>query len=104
MAKKKSRVKKSRPSYQNELIHNEEVFKNVLKNVRPDMFVLMDLLDNTGVNPYVIFHVIRHMNNIGMGTKYGTVLISIEKGVVTFIRGEEATKLNEDVYKRVSHS
>jgi len=97
MAKKK---KPTEPlTYEKEVLHNEESFKRVMKIVRPDIFVLMDLIDTTGVNPYVVFHVIKHLNNLLLGTKYGNVLITVENGVVTFVRGEEATKLNENLKK-----
>lgn len=80
--------------------YNEDSFKELLKHFRGDIFVLMDLLDETGINPYVIFQVIRHLNSINMGNKYGTVTVQIENGVVTFVRGEESTKLNEDLSKK----
>lgn len=87
------------PSYQEETQHNEDIFKNILRNIRPDLFVLMDLLDNTGINYYVVFQIIRQLNNIAMGNKYGTVTAHIENGVVTFVRGEESVKLNENLIK-----
>ncbi len=98
MAKNKEE-KKDLENYHEQIIHNEESFKLLVKNLRPDIFVLMDLLDTTGINPYIIFHVIKHLNNIFIGTKYGNVTVSIEDGVVTFVRGEEATKLNERLKK-----
>jgi len=87
------------PTYEQQVVQNEQSFKVLLKNVRPDIFVLMDLLDVTGINSYVIFHVIKHLNNLLLGTKYGNVVITVEDGVVTFVRGEEATKLNERLKK-----
>ncbi|MFA5246122.1 MAG: hypothetical protein WC380_12545 [Pedobacter sp.] len=80
--------------------YNEEGFKLQLKAVRPDVFVLMDLLDTTGVNYYIIFQIIRQLNNIAMGNKYGTVTAQVENGVVTFVRGEESIKLNEDLIRK----
>ena len=100
MVAKKKPKKVSKPkAYKPEMIQNEESFKMMLKNIRPDIYVLMDLIDSTGLNAYVIFHIMKHLNNIALGTKYGSVLISVENGVVTFIRGEEATKLNEQLKK-----
>ncbi len=80
--------------------YNEESFLQLLKHFRPDLFVLGDLLDSTGVNYYIIFQVIRHLNNVAMGNKYGSVTIQVENGVVTFVRGEESTKLNEDLIRK----
>jgi hypothetical protein len=76
-----------------------EVFLKMLKDVRPDVWVLTDLLDRTKINYYVLFQIIRHLNNIGMGNKYGNVTIQIENGVVTFVRGEESSKINEQLIK-----
>lgn len=80
--------------------YNEESFTQLLKHFRPDLFVLADLLDSTGVNYYVVFQIIRHLNNIAMGNRYGAVTAQVENGVVTFVRGEESTKLNEDLIKK----
>jgi len=96
--KKQKKIRKSKVQSKG-VVHNEETFKVLMKNLRPDIFVLMDLLDSTDLNPYIIFHVIKHLNNIVMGTKYGNVLVSVENGIVTFVRGEEATKLNEQLKK-----
>jgi len=100
--KQKSKIKKKvsnivelvQPS-----VHNEESFRIVIKNLRPDIFVLMDLLDTTGINPYVIFHVIKHLNNIAIGTKYGRVVTTVERGIVTYVSGEETTRLDERLKK-----
>jgi len=83
--------------YDREVSNNEYVFKETIRMLRPDIYVLMDILDRTHFNPLVVFQAIRHANNIAMGSKYGTVTIHIEDGVVTFVRGEESTKLNESL-------
>ena len=85
--------------YTEQVIHNEESFRVLVKNLRPDIFVLMDLLDSTGINPYVIFHIIKHLNNIAIGTKYGEVVTTVEHGVVTYVSGKETTRLEENLKK-----
>jgi hypothetical protein len=85
--------------YTQQVIHNEESFRVLVKNLRPDIFVLMDLLDTTGINPYIIFHIIKHLNNIAMGTKYGEVVTTVEHGVVTYVSGKETTRLEESLKK-----
>ena len=80
--------------------YNEDSFTQLLKHFRPELFVLSDLLDSTGINYLVIYQVIRHLNNIAMGNKYGNVTAQVENGIVTFVRGEESTKLNEDLIRR----
>lgn len=74
---------------------NEFAFKEMLKSVRPELFVLMDILDQTSINPLVVWKVIRQLNNIALGTGYGQVTVHIENGKVTFIRGEDSDRVNE---------
>jgi hypothetical protein len=74
---------------------NEEQFTETLKAMRPDIFVLMDILDKTKVNPFVLWKVVYHLKNISDTTKYGNVVIEIENGVIRFIRSQSADKINE---------
>ena len=74
---------------------NEEQFTETLKIMRPDIFVLMDILDKTKVNPFILWKVVYHLENIFNTTKYGNVVIEIEDGTVRFIRGQSADKINE---------
>jgi hypothetical protein len=78
---------------------NEEMFRAAMKTLRPDMFVLMDLLDSTKMNPYVLLHIIHYLNDILLGTKYGKVVIEVERGMVTFIKREETALLEEALKK-----
>jgi len=32
-----------------------------------------------------------------MGSKYGKVTVEVQDGIVSFVRGEEATKMNENL-------
>lgn len=84
-------------TYESEKQNNERAFKELLKKVRPELFVLMDLIDKTGLNPLILWKVMRHLNNIAIGNKYGKVIIQIEAGKVTFIYGEEADRINENI-------
>lgn len=101
MTKKKTTKKEEatlpQDQYTKEAQNNEYVFKELIRVVRPDLFVLMDILDKTRVNPLMVFQVIRSANNIAMGSKYGKVVVQIENGVVTFVHGEESKKLNESL-------
>ena len=81
--------------YDEESKHNMEIFLSALKDLRPDIWVLGDMLDKTKVNYKVLFQVIRHLHHLGEGNKYGTVTVQVENGVVTFVRGEESTKVSE---------
>ncbi|MEK6879766.1 MAG: hypothetical protein AABY22_09175 [Nanoarchaeota archaeon] len=82
---------------------NELIFKEMIRRVRPDLFVLIDLLDSTGVNPLVIWKVIRQLKNISLGTNYGQIIIEVQAGKVTFIRGSEADRVEEYIILGEQH-
>lgn len=81
--------------YQKQLSTNEDRFNYLFKKMRPDLWALGDLLNETKVNPFVLMKVARQLKLITMGTRYGQVTISLEDGIVRFIRGEESDRLNE---------
>ena len=74
---------------------NEAIFKEMIRKVRPDLFVLVDVLDETGVNPLVIWKIVRQLALLSQGTGYGTIRIEIQNHIVTFIHGEEDDKVQE---------
>jgi hypothetical protein len=82
-------------NYYQQQAKNEFAFKEMLKSAKPDLYVIFDLLEQTGINYFVIIKVIRQLHNLAMGTGYGTVTIDIQKGQVLFIRGEDSDRLNE---------
>lgn len=86
--------------FQREASNNEEAFKNIIKQVRPDLYALMELLDQSGMNWFVLAHVIRQLNNIALRTGYGNVTIIVENGLVKFVNGESLAKLNEKLISR----
>lgn len=85
--------------YQNESDNNIKVFSEMVQRVRPDIWVLMDLLDNTGVDPFIMIKIIRQINNIALGSGYGQVVTAIEKGVVRYVRGEDVDKIELPIHK-----
>ena len=74
---------------------NEKKFMEQLKLVRPEIWVLADILDQTGVNPFVIWKIIYSMNNLALGTGWGQIVIEVQNGVVKLIKGIEQQKLEE---------
>ena len=82
-------------TYLEQQSRNEFAFRQMLKTAKPDLYVIFDLLELTKLNWFVIVKVIRALNNIAMGNGYGTVSIEIQKGQVTFVRGEESDRVNE---------
>lgn len=86
--------------YEAQMKQNEFAFKQMIKTVRPELFVLMDLLDETSLDPMILFKTMRQLHNIATGSKYGQVTVYIENGVATFVRGEESDKLNLPVVQK----
>ena len=78
---------------------NESVFNEMLRKIRPDLWVISDILNETGINYLVLLKVIRQLSNLSLGTGYGTVTVSVENGTVTFVRGEDSDKVNEKLIK-----
>ena len=92
--------KKLEPTYQEQVSHNERMISELLQKVRPEIWVLMDLIDRTGLNPVVIFKFIRQLNNIVLGSRWGQVTIVINNGVAKYIKGEDTDKIEENVVLR----
>lgn len=100
MAKKQTEIVDAAQSiYRQENDNNEKVFSEMVQRVRPEIWVLMDLLDATGVDPFILLKIIRQINNIAMGTGYGQVVVAIEKKNVRYVRGEDVDKIELPVYK-----
>lgn len=85
------------PSYQEETDNNEKIFKELVKRVRPDLYVLLDLLDETGINVLILLKFMRQLNNIVTGNGYGEVVTEIVDRQCTFIRGTESDRLQVPV-------
>ena len=81
--------------FQIEQENNQRKFIEMLKRIRPEIWVIMDILDQTGINDFVIVKTIRQLNNIALGTGWGTVKIEVQNGRVLFIRGEDNDRLDE---------
>lgn len=87
--------------YQKEQQQNLKVFKEMVKHLQPELYVLIDLLQETNINPLVIWKTTRALNNINIGTGWGKIEIEVMDRIVTFIRGTENDKLNEPISKNV---
>lgn len=84
-------------TYEEQQQQNEDKFGTALKAMRPDIWVIMNTLDQTRVNWVPVWKVIYAINNIATTTKYGKVVVDIQNNVVKFVYGENADKLNEPV-------
>ena len=94
---RKPKIDPLKTEYQNEIENNEAFFNEVLKKARPDIWTLMDLMDTTEMNYYVLFKIIRQLNNVALGTGWGKVIVEVENGIVTFIRGEDSDRVGENI-------
>lgn len=92
MAKK---IINEQTDYEIEKQNNERKFKEMLKVARPELYVLMDMLDQTGINWFVVMKIIRQLSNVALGTGWGTVKVEIQNGRVIFIRGEDNDRLDD---------
>lgn len=86
--------------YYKQQANNEYSFRKMLETVKPDLYVIFDILQRTGINFFVVVKILRALNNIALGTGYGTVSIDIQNGKVLFVRGEESDRVNDDLIKK----
>lgn len=76
---------------------NEYSFREMLKIAKPDLYVIFDIMQKTGINFFVVVKILRALNNVAIGTKYGVVSVDIQNNKVLFVRGEESDRVNEDL-------
>jgi len=84
--------------YQKEKEHNEFEYTELIKRVEPWLWSLRHAIITTGVDYTVIMQIVRAMVMIGLGSKYGEITVKIENNVVTFIYGNEATRINCNIF------
>lgn len=85
--------------YHVQMKKNEQLFYSLLKSVRPDLYVLTDMIDKNNINPYIIFKILRQLLNIAGGTKFGRVIVTINNNVVVTVDGIDTDKVNDSVFK-----
>lgn len=87
------------PDYQQMADNNQEKFMEALRMAMPEFHIVANMMQQTNVNPSILFYVMRHIAEIANGTGYGQVHILIEEGTVRFVKGEHSTKVNEPALK-----
>jgi hypothetical protein len=78
-----------------ESTQNENAFYTLLKRVRPDVFVLIDLIDINRINTYVVLKILYQLLKIATHNGYGKVNIFMEDGKVTKVDGIDSSFVNE---------
>ena len=75
---------------------NQSSFQKIIQATRPDIFVLMNLIDEFKINTAIVFKYLYHLNDLS-GDKWGDIVTEVENGVVRYIRGTEKSKLEEPI-------
>lgn len=57
--------------------------------------ILYETLQTSRVNPSIVFSVIRGLANLSKGSGFGKVTVEVNDNLATFVKVEEASKLNE---------
>lgn len=81
--------------------NNDMIFKDMVKRVRPDIYVLMDLMDRYNINEFVVFKFLRHIISINSGGGWGRIQLYIKNYKVQTIESIESDNVNETI-SRVS--
>ena len=79
--------------YKQQTATNEALLLDIMKSIRPDVYQLLLELNQTQVQPIIVTKIVRQLHDIASGLQYGEVKIQIEKGNVTFIKGEHSDRL-----------
>ncbi len=85
--------------YKVEEKNNNNIFLKILKETRPDLGILIKLIDDGNVNISVLINILYMLNKINNGSGYGEVVIELQDNKVMFIRGEEKIKVIEPIIK-----
>jgi hypothetical protein len=77
---------------------NEQLFYTLLQQVRPDLFVLIDLIDKNKVDIYVIFKILRQLLVVANGNGWGKVIVNIQNNKVTYVEGIDTDRVNSNIF------
>lgn len=87
-----------------ESLNNNAKAVELLQGMFPDLFVplgyvldLLHYLSETGVNPEVLPHVVRGVNNVLIGTGCGQVIVHIRDGQMNVETREQNKDLNTKI-------
>jgi len=70
-------------------------YLDVVRKFDPELYLIKIALQETGLNPMIIPKIIRGIGNLAFGTGYGKVQIFMQAKVITQIKGEESSEVNE---------
>lgn len=81
---------------------NRKLIMDVLRKVHPNLFIIGETLEATGVNSWVICKIAQILSRISReagGQNWGKCTIEIQDGKVLWIRGEEVLRLDDPLIK-----
>ena len=70
--------------------NNEEKYIEILRTLDPQLYLIRQSLEETGVNPDIIPRIIRGLGNLDIGTGYGEVNILMKGRIVTQIKSSRS--------------
>lgn len=70
-------------------------YLEMLRKFDPELYVIRIALNETGVNPAILPPIIRSVGNLSLGTGYGKIQIFMQETIITQIKGEESSQINE---------
>lgn len=73
---------------------NGEKFLELLQKADPELYMIKLSLEETGIDPLVIVHVIRALGNLTYGHGYGKVQIYMQAKVITNVESTEKIKID----------
>lgn len=73
---------------------NINQFNEVIRKLDPELYLIKMLIEEMNIDPTFLYHVIKGVSNLRMGTRYGRIQIFMQNGVITNIKTEETIKLD----------
>lgn len=75
---------------------NGEQLMEVIRKLNPELYMIHVALEETGVDPLVIPHVIRALGNLSLGPGYGKIQIFMQARLITDIEATEKIRINAE--------
>ena len=76
---------------------NIAMFHQVVRQFDPELYLIKVALDETGVDPMVLIHIIRGLGNLSLGAGYGRLQVHMQARIITDIEATEKIKVNQEV-------
>lgn len=87
----------SLPDYQEQQTHNEQTFREMAKILNPPLFALVEALDLTKINAYILYRVVHQLEAISNGSGWGSVEILVNDHRCVKVSGTDTIKMNDEL-------